>query len=157
MFNSLEENYFSQKYKRYRERYKINSDFRFNGLYINFYGEGELICGSNSYIGNFSTIQINKGCKVSIGNNCAISHNVRIYTESYEADQDFNQIQDKAFYKGNVIIGDGVWIGANVLINPNVTIGDNVVIGANSVVTKDLMPFSVYGGVPAKLIRSKSK
>lgn len=56
---------------------------------------------------------------------------------------------------GNVIVEDYVWIGANVFINPGVTIGTNLVVGANSVVTKDILPFSVYGEVPAKFIRQK--
>ena len=58
--------------------------------------------------------------------------------------------------KGNITIEDFAWIGANVLINPGITIGANSIIGANSVVTKDVLPFSIVGGVPAKLIRMKN-
>tara|TARA_B110000971_G_scaffold188195_1_gene197812 strand:+ start:402 stop:569 length:168 start_codon:yes stop_codon:yes gene_type:complete len=54
-----------------------------------------------------------------------------------------------------VLIGDGVSIGANAFINPGIRIGSNTVIGANSVVTKNLEANSIYGGVPAKLIRHK--
>ena len=54
-----------------------------------------------------------------------------------------------------MLIGDGVWIGANAFINPGIRIGSNTVIGANSVVTKNLEANSIYGGVPAKLIRQK--
>jgi len=52
-----------------------------------------------------------------------------------------------------VTICDDVWIGCNVTILPGVTIGTGAVIAAGSVVTKDIPPFSIYGGVPAKLIR----
>jgi len=91
---------------------------------------------------------------VSIGDKCKISHNVRIYTQSAIADYDFS-LDDIPTKKGDVIIGSFVWIGANVLIEPGLTIGENSVIGANSVVTKDVKPFSIVGGVPAKLIRMK--
>lgn len=54
---------------------------------------------------------------------------------------------------GGVHIGNKVWIGDKVTILPNVTIGESSVIGANSVVTKDVPPFSVVGGNPAKIIK----
>ena len=57
--------------------------------------------------------------------------------------------------KGDTVIGNDVWIGANVTIVNGVTIGDGAVIGANSIVTKDIPPYSIYGGVPAKCIRMR--
>ena len=55
--------------------------------------------------------------------------------------------------KGKIVVEDEVWIGANVTILPNVRIGRCSVIGAGSVVTKDIEPYTVYAGVPAKKIR----
>ncbi len=54
-----------------------------------------------------------------------------------------------------VVIGNDVWIGADVLILAGVTIGDGAVIAAGAVVTKDIQPYTVVGGVPAKLIRKR--
>ncbi|MBE6372439.1 MAG: acyltransferase [Lentisphaerae bacterium] len=54
-----------------------------------------------------------------------------------------------------VIIEDDVWIGGRAVILPGVTIGHGAVIAAGSVVTKDVPPFAIYGGVPAKLIRMR--
>lgn len=149
--------YWKTNYASYREKYTLSSLFSFNGEGVLFYGDGNIIIDDNSYVGNYTTIQAYTNCTVSIGRNCAISHNVRIYTFSYTSDQDFNIKKEAKFtYKKNVVIGNGVWIGANVLINPGVVIGDNVVIGANAVVTTDLMPNAIYGGVPARLIKTKS-
>lgn len=141
-------------YLEYRKKYDISPLFKFNGVNILFYSEGEIMCNKNSYIGEYSTLQSVAGCKIIIGEGCMISHNVRMYTSSAIADQDFSFLPLKE-KKGNIIIGNNVWIGANVFINPGIIIGDNSVIGANSVVTKDIPNNSIFGGVPAKLIRFK--
>lgn len=143
----------SKRYNTYRQKYKIEPSFIFNGENILFHGEGLIICGKNSYIGELSTVQSFNNCKVIIGENCSISHNVRIYTQSRIPDQDFSKTKD--LKTGDVIIKDNVWIGANVFINPGVIIGENAVIGANSVLTKDVESFTIVGGVPAKVIRKK--
>lgn len=139
----------------FKEKYTISKSFRFNGRFINLYGDGNIFCGNDSYLGDYSTIQADAGYEVKIGDHCAISHNVRIYTSTYIADQDFNDSEKRATKGGNVTIGNGVWIGANVFINPGISIGDNAVIGANSVVTKDIAPNTINGGVPCKVIRVK--
>lgn len=146
---------FESKYFLFSKKYSINKNFRYNGVFIKFYGEGQIIAGEGSYIGSYSTIQASKNYKVIIGQNTSISHNVRIYTESNFADQDFSK-KNKAAKYGNVEIGNYVWIGANVFINPGIKIGNNSVIGANSVVTKDIPENAIYAGVPAKLIKYKS-
>jgi len=156
LYDVLKRDNASFRYKQYKIKYTISDTFRFNGLDIQFYGDGKIICGDNSYIGNFSTIQTYDGYKVSIGNNCAISHNVRIYTTSNATDQNMNTILPKKKIYDDVFIGNGVWIGANVFIVGGVSIGDNVVVGANAVVTKNLEEDGIYAGVPAKLIKKKS-
>jgi len=75
-----------------------------------------------------------------------------IYTENNEVNQDFSSNNQKK-RRGNVIIGDNCWIGARVFIREGVIIGKNCVIGANSVVVNDVPDYTVYAGVPAKLIK----
>lgn len=57
--------------------------------------------------------------------------------------------------KGDIIIGNDVWIGYNSIILAGVIIGDGAIIGTNAVVTKDVPPYTIVGGVPARFIRKR--
>lgn len=57
--------------------------------------------------------------------------------------------------KGNITIGNDVWIGYEAVIMQGVTIGDGAVIGTRAVVTKDVPPYTIVGGIPAKVIRAR--
>ncbi len=57
--------------------------------------------------------------------------------------------------KGNIVVGNDVWIGYEAVILAGVTIGDGAIIGARAVVTKDVPPYTIVGGVPAKPIRKR--
>ena len=57
--------------------------------------------------------------------------------------------------KGNIVVGNDVWIGYEAVVLAGVTIGDGAVIGARAVVTHDVPPYAIMGGVPAKLIRKR--
>jgi acetyltransferase-like isoleucine patch superfamily enzyme len=56
-------------------------------------------------------------------------------------------------HKGSIIVASDAWIGTGAVILPNVTIGEGAVVGANSVVTKDVAPYTVVGGVPAHRLK----
>ncbi len=58
-------------------------------------------------------------------------------------------------YKGDTVIGNDVWIGYDTLFMPGVRVGDGAIIAARSVVVKDVAPYTIYGGNPAKLIRQR--
>ena len=63
---------------------------------------------------------------------------------------------DKAWAnKGDIVVGNDVWIGFEAVILAGVKIGDGAIIGARAVVTKDVPPYSIVGGVPAKTIRKR--
>jgi maltose O-acetyltransferase len=153
-YRNLQDRAREDRYNHFRKRFSIDPGFRFNGEMILLYGEGEIHCGKNSYISDYSMLQSYGGCRIEIGEGCSISSNVRVFTQTNNADEDFS-VPGRSIKTGNVIIKDYVWIGANVIINPGITIGRNAVIGANSVVTKDIPENAIYGGVPAVLIRYK--
>ena len=68
---------------------------------------------------------------------------------------DVKNITDAWDNKGDIVIGNDVWIGYESVILSGVTVGDGAVIGARAVVTKDVPPYTIVGGVPAKPIRRR--
>ena len=97
----------------------------------------------------------NKDGVLEIGDNCLIGSKVTIIVNTYDIHQKKISIRDmkNSFVK----IGNNVLIGTNAVIMPGVEIGEGAVIGANSVVTKDIAPFSVNAGNPAKYISLRFK
>lgn len=111
------------------------------------------------------------GDKLIIGKFCAIGSDVQFIMNG--ANHQMDGISTFPFYifggdwtkatptkeqlpiRGDTIIGNDVWIGYKSTIMPGVTIGDGAIIGTHSVVTKDVEPYSVVGGNPAKLIRKR--
>lgn len=115
-----------------------------------------IIIGSNCHFGDFAHISACNG--IEIGDNLLTGRNVMITDNSHGT---FEQVQleisplDRPLVsKGKVVIGKNVWLGANVSVMPDVTIGDGAIVAANSAVTKDVPPFTMVGGVPAKIIKS---
>lgn len=95
------------------------------------------------------------GDGVLMGNNCFITDNFHGNGEPEELD--IPPAERRLFIKGAVCIKKNVWIGRNVSIMPNVEVGEGCIIGANSVITKDIPPYSVAVGVPAKVIKYNDK
>jgi maltose O-acetyltransferase len=141
-------------YQGYRARYVVAESFRFNGAGIQLIGDGQISLGARSYVGEMTSLQADGECAITVGSDCMISHNVRVYTTSADADADLRE-RVAPVVRGSVTIGDGVWIGTNVYVGPGVQIGSNAVIGANSVVNRSVPEGEIWGGVPARLIRAK--
>jgi acetyltransferase-like isoleucine patch superfamily enzyme len=92
---------------------------------------------------------------VFIGARTLIGHRTQIHTANHEIPPGRGPIFYADADKRPVVIGEDVWIGANCVIVPGVEIGDGAVIAAGSVVTKHVAPFTIVGGVPARLIRTR--
>ena len=113
--------------------------------------------------GDLKVLQYNTNGLLKIGHFCSIAPEV---TFVLNADHDVNNIStypfktrvlktmgQEAVSKGDIIIDDDVWIGYKATILSGVHIGQGAVVGAGAVVTKDVPPYSVVGGVPAKVLR----
>lgn len=94
-------------------------------------------------------------CGVTIGNYVLLGYNVNIVSENHAYQDPKHPIMQQGFYGAPITIEDDVWVGANAVILPNVTIGRGAIVGANAVVTKDVKPYSIVGGVPAKVIKNR--
>lgn len=114
------------------------------------FGSGKNISiGDNSGIG--ARCQLNDGDKIEIGKNVLMGPDVIFYTTNHKTDKE-KLIIEQGFEFGKIKVSDDVWIGARVVILPGVTIGEGAVIGAGAVVTRDVEPYCIVGGVPARKI-----
>lgn len=121
----------------------------------------------DSFIGNYSSLgRYNKVREADIGRYCSISWDVTIgapthpyksITNSgltYRKEYGFADV-DSLLPQKRTTIGNDVWIGCDVTIIAGVTIGDGAIIGAGAVVTKDVAPYEIWAGVPAKKIGTR--
>lgn len=123
----------------------------------------ELVKVGKATYGSLRVLYGNIGSEVRIGSYCSIGPNVtfiinddhpldRISTFPFRA----MLLGERAYEgidRGPILIGDDVWLGANATVLSGVTIGQGAVVAAGAVVTRDLPPYAICGGVPAKVLR----
>lgn len=130
---------------------------------IECYKKGMLALGDYSFVGR---ARIFAAHKVEIGKNVLISDNVIILDSDLHSISASRRLEEALrwsngifpdVYDGilgeSVFIADHVWIGANSVILKGVTIGEGAIVGAGSVVTKDVPPYTIVAGNPARVIR----
>jgi len=139
---------------------KVNVNERCN-IYCTILS-GEISIGKNTSLWGPNIQVLTHKHPISIGNFCSIARDVTIqeYFHDHSRLTTYfigrnvlgKDIKKEVTSKGPIHIGSDVWIGTGSQIMSGVTVGDGAVVGANSVVTKDIPPFAVVGGVPAKII-----
>ena len=115
---------------------------------------------SSVTIGDFSNIGRNARLyqNITMGNYVMMGPDCVMYTKNHCYDSlDVPMCFQGETEEKPIVIGNDVWIGARVIILPGVHIGDGAIIAAGAVVTRDVAPFSIVGGVPAKMIGSRKK
>ena len=118
--------------------------------------KSSLIIGNYTYIGDHNNIRASGG-NIIIGNYCLISQQITMVASNHSISKNeniFSQAWDVR--KTGITIKDDVWIGANSVILPGVTIFKGAVIGAGSVVTKDVPPYAIMVGNPAKILNFRT-
>lgn len=149
--------------KRYKH-YKFRKNNKHNEITFNYFNSLDNIEVGNYSYGVLDLHDFKNGSKLKIGNFCSFGKNTFIClggeheyrtlsTYPFESKIIDNKIT--SYSKGDIVIKDDVWIGVNVTILSGVTIGQGAIIAAGSVVTSSVEPYSIYGGVPAKLIKKR--
>lgn len=113
-------------------------------------GTGLITLGRNSYIGEYSIIGCN--LRINIGRDVMIAQSVSIRDTDHLFSRVDIPMNRQGISTNPVVIGNDVWIGHGATILKGVHIGDGAIIAAGAVVTHDVEPFSIFGGVPAKQI-----
>lgn len=121
--------------------------------------------GNEIYIGYNTTLGYNNliGGNVNIGKYCQIGSDVAFHATNHPMSYMTTYINKNLFegaLKGlkedkKIIIGNDVWVGHGVIILGNVTVGNGAILAAGSVITKDVEPYTIVAGVPAKPIRKR--
>jgi acetyltransferase-like isoleucine patch superfamily enzyme len=147
----------------------IGEDTHIRGELLIYPSGGEIKIGNFCYVGENTRIWSKN--KIIIKNNVLISHNVNIHdTNSHpinykERENDYKKIistghslnNDDIVISSPILIEENVWIGFNAIILKGVTIGRGSIVAAGSVVTKDIPPFSIVAGSPARIIKRMSE
>jgi len=119
----------------------------------------------NVYIGNARHVKIGSGCQINenvfiqggyIGNDVLIAPNVAILSTAHIHDR----IDLPIVMQGNTdpappVIEDGAWIARNAVIMPGLRVGAGAIVAAGAIVVKDVPPYMIVGGVPARVIKSR--
>lgn len=112
-----------------------------------FVNGGRMLVGDNVYINQGAAFFAENGRSIVIEDNAKVGNDVRVFTTNYHAVGPNDEVS-----VGDVTLGKNCWIGTGARILPGVTIGQHSVVAMGSVVTKDVPPRTVVGGVPARPI-----
>jgi galactoside O-acetyltransferase len=113
---------------------------------------GSCRLGSRVGLGIHSMIDANEGGEVVIGDDVLIATGCVLRASNHQYRDPARPINAQGHTGGRIQLGNDVWLGANVVVVAGVTIGDHAIVGAGAVVTKDVEPWTIVGGVPAQPI-----
>ncbi|ABR35583.1 CatB-related O-acetyltransferase [Clostridium beijerinckii] len=138
-------------YTIYNDFYNDPREFEKNNLLYQY-----PINNDKLIIGKFCSIACKAKFLMTSGNHTMRSistYTFPIFYEEWGLDVSF--ITDAWDNKGDIVIGNDVWIGYDAIIMPGVKIGDGAIIGTRAIVTNDVSPYTIVGGIPAKVIKKR--
>jgi acetyltransferase-like isoleucine patch superfamily enzyme len=115
---------------------------------------GEIVIGDRTALNPYCIVY-GARAGVRIGRDVAMAAHTMIVPSQHRYEILDIPVVDQGTSSKGIIIGDNVWIGANCVIMDGVTIGNGAIIGAGSVVNRDVKPFEIAAGVPARTIKSR--
>lgn len=135
-------------------RLRVGRDTLFEpGVWITAPGQARVTIGAGTFL-NLGVMVASLEL-VEIGDHCMFANGCFITDADHRFDDPARPITWQGFTtRGATRIGANVWCGANVVVTSGVTIGERSVLGANAVVTRDIPPFSIAAGAPARVIRT---
>ena len=114
----------------------------------------------NIKLGDRSNVNLNclliagSTAKIVFGEDCVMGPGVKIIASNHMPDR-YDIIPTHSIDQADIIIGNDVWLGANVVVLPGVKIGDGAIVGSGSIVTKNITPYTIMIGIPAKKLKNR--
>lgn len=118
-------------------------------------GEGEIRIGDGVHIAR--DVVLASAHRLTVGNHVTLGPRSMIYDNNHRFENPHLSVMEQGLSGAPVTIGDYVWIGAHAIVLPGVTVGKGAIIGAGAVVTKDVPPYSIAVGVPARVVGHRSQ
>jgi galactoside O-acetyltransferase len=116
-------------------------------------GEGEILIGDGVHIAR--DVVLSSAYQLVVGNHVTFGPRSMVMDNNHNFDAPKISVMEQGLSGAPVYIGDYVWIGAHAIVLPGVSVGEGAIIGAGAVVTKNVAPYAIVGGVPAKVIGTR--
>jgi len=156
--------YFLSKYHFYKSRKNWRKLNMHNRTSMDQLFDSSLVDVGRATYGSLNIINYSDEYRLSIGSFCSIGPDVTFIVCGDHTYKNFSTFPFKVRYKfskheaiskGDIVIEDDVWIGTRSIILSGVRIGQGAVISAGAVVSSDIPPYSIVGGIPAKVLKSR--
>ena len=143
--------------KKSWRRKNLHNQTRVNSIF-----DQSIVCVGNYTYGTINIVSSNNISKVKIGHFCSIADNVKFiinndhptdHISTYPFKARIFHNEQEALSRGDIIVQDDVWIGINATIMAGVIIGQGAIVAAGAVITRDVPPYAIVGGVPGRIIK----